>query len=296
MNSNPTPKDSSLFAYALMAPALVVLISVSLVPFCYAIWLSFHVVDYGQVGEFTGWSNYVKLIHNDRFWNSLWVSTQFMLTAVPIEFALGLAGALILNQKIWARGLWLPLLFIPSMMAPIVVGLLWKIMLAGSWGLLSYNIIERFHFLTGTSVFASNEYSLLALAIVDVWQWTPFMMLTFFAGRQSLPMGLYKAAEVDGASTMQIFWRLTLPLMTPLMAVIGMLRFIDAFKVFDSIFMLTSGGPGVSTESPSMLAYKMSFEQWRIGESAAMAVVVWLVFFLICNVFYQVGKKRLNAF
>ena len=109
-------------------------------------------------------------------------------------------------------------------------------------------------------------------------------------------MGLYKAAEVDGASTMQIFWRLTLPLMTPLMAVIGMLRFIDAFKVFDSIFMLTSGGPGVSTESPSMLAYKMSFEQWRIGESAAMAVVVWFVFFLICNIFYQVGKKRLNPF
>jgi len=253
-------------------------------------------VEYGQVGEFIGWSNYVKLIHNDRFWNSLWVSTQFMLTAVPIEFALGLAGALILNQKIWARGLWLPLLFIPSMMAPIVVGLLWKIMLAGSWGLLSYNIIERFHLLTGTSIFASNEYSLLALAIVDVWQWTPFMMLTFFAGRQSLPTGLYKAAEVDGASTMQIFWRLTLPLMTPLMAVIGMLRFIDAFKVFDSIFMLTSGGPGVSTESPSMLAYKMSFEQWRIGESAAMAVVVWFVFFLICNIFYQVGKKRLNAF
>jgi len=288
--------DSAAYPYALIAPALLVLVAVSLVPFLYAVYLSFHSVEYGQVGDWNGWDNFARLLGNDRFWNSLRVATIFMFIAVPLEFVLGLAGALILSQKVWARSIWLPLLFIPSMMAPIVVGLLWKIMLAGSWGLLSHNVIEPLGLLQGTSVFASEDHALIALALVDVWQWTPFMMLAFFAGRQAMPLGPYRAAAVDGANAFQTFFRLTLPLMTPLLVVIGMLRFIDAFKVFDSVFILTAGGPAVSTESPSMLAYKMTFEQWRIGESAAMAVVVWVAFFVVCNVFYQVAKKRLKAF
>jgi len=288
--------DTAYYPYALIAPALLVLAIVSLVPFCYAGYLSFHEVEYGQVGDWNAWDNYAKLLTNDRFWNSLRVAGLFMAIAVPLQFVLGLAGALILNQKVWGRSAWLPLLFIPSMMAPIVVGLLWKIMLAGSWGLLSVNLIERFGFLANTSIFASSDHALIALALVDVWQWTPFMMLAFFAGRQALPLNPYRAAAVDGANAMQIFFRITLPMMTPLLVVIGMLRFIDAFKVFDSIFILTSGGPGVSTESPSILAYKMTFDQWRIGESAALAVLVWLAFFVLCNVFYQVAKRRLKAF
>lgn len=288
--------DSAAYPYALIAPALLVLALVSLVPFCYAVYLSLHSVEYGQVGDWNGLANYARLVGNDRFWNSLRVATVFMLVAVPLEFVLGLAGALVLNQQVWGRSLWLPLLFIPSMMAPVVVGLLWKIMLAGSWGLLSHNLIERFGWLSGTSVFASANHALIVLALVDVWQWTPFMMLAFFAGRQALPLSPYRAAAVDGANAFQTFTRLTLPLMTPLLVVIGMLRFIDAFKVFDSVFILTTGGPGVSTESPSMLAYKMTFEQWRIGESAALAVLVWLAFFVLCNLFYHVAKRRLKAF
>lgn len=288
--------DTAWYPYALIAPALLVLAIVSLVPFCYAAWLSVHEVEYGQAGDWNAWGNYLKLLSNDRFWNSLRVAGIFMLIAVPLQFVLGLAGALVLNRNVWGRSVWLPLLFIPSMMAPIVVGLLWKIMLAGSWGLLSVNLIERFGFLADTSIFASSDHALIALALVDVWQWTPFMMLAFFAGRQALPLGPYRAAAVDGANAMQTFLRLTLPLMTPLLVVIGMLRFIDAFKVFDTIFILTAGGPGVSTESPSILAYKMTFEQWRIGESAALAVIVWLAFFVLCNLFYQVARRRLNAF
>ncbi|MCW5623702.1 MAG: sugar ABC transporter permease [Burkholderiales bacterium] len=282
--------------YILIAPTFLALVVVSLVPFLYAVYLSFHEVNFGQVGELNGFGNYMKLFGYDRFWNSLWVATKFTLIAVPIEFVLGLGGALVLNQRVWGRSVLLPLLFIPSMMAPIVVGLLWKIMLAGSWGLLSYNVLERFDLLPGQSVFASADYALYALILVDVWQWTPFVALAFFAGLQGLPVGPYRAASVDGASSFQQFTRLTLPMMTPLLAVIGLIRFIDAFKIFDSIFILTTGGPGVSTESPSILGYKMSFEQWRIGESAAMAVMVWIAFFVLCSVFYHVAKRRLKAF
>ncbi|WP_022963463.1 carbohydrate ABC transporter permease [Halopseudomonas pelagia] len=290
------PLESRWYPYALLAPAFLVLVVVSLVPFLFAMYLSFHQINYGRVGDFAGWSNYSRLMDNERTWNSLWVATKFILIAFPLQFILGLGGALLLNKRVWGRSVILPLLFIPTMMAPIVVGLVWKVMFAGSWGLLSYNIVERFGFLQGTSVFSSPDYALLALALVDVWQWTPFMMLAFFAGLQALPVSPYRAAAVDGATPMQMFFRLTLPLMAPLMVVIGMLRFIDAFKVFDTIYTLTAGGPGTSTEVPSLLAYRMSFEQWRIGESAAFAVLVWIGFFVLCSLFYHVAKKKLNAF
>jgi multiple sugar transport system permease protein len=177
-------------------------------------------------------------------------------------------------------------------MAPVVVAILWKIMLAGSWGLISYNVIERFGILTGTSVLASPALALYALVLVDVWQWTPFMMLAFFAGLQSLPVTPYRAAAVDGATSLQAFRRLTLPLMMPLMAVIGLLRLIDAFKVFDTIFLLTGGGPGSATESTSVFVYKTVFDFWDLGPATATAVVIWIMFFVFANGFYQIARHN----
>ncbi len=290
------PHQSIWYPYALIAPTMITLVVVGLVPFLYAAFLSFHNVRYGQVEDFAGFANYAALLTDGRFWNSLWVAFTFIMIAVPIEFMLGLTGALILNQGIRFRPVLVPLLFIPTMMAPIVVGLLWKIMLAGSWGLLSYNVLERFDIIGGTSVFASPTLALYAIILVDIWQWTPFMMLAFFAGLQALPVNPYRAAAVDGANPVQIFFRITLPMMAPLLAVIGLLRLIDAFKIFDTIYILTGGGPGTATESPSILAYKMVFDYWDIGKATALAVVVFIRFFIFCNVFYQVAKKKLQVF
>jgi multiple sugar transport system permease protein len=291
-----TVRASFWYPYLLIAPTMLTLTIVSLIPFVYAIYLSFHQAKYGRVTDFIGFDNYVTLFTDARFWNAMGVALTFVAIAVPIEFMLGLAGALVLNQNIRGRSILVPFLFVPTMMAPIVVGLLWKIMLAGSWGLISYNVLERFGLIGGTSIFASPNLALYALIFVDIWQWTPFMMLAFFAGLQALPLGPYRAAAVDGASSLQIFFRLTLPMLAPLLAVIGLLRLIDAFKVFDTVFILTGGGPGTATETPSMLAYKMTFEFWNIGEASAFAIIVWVAFFVFCNVFYQIAKKRLNAF
>lgn len=290
------PEERLWYPYLLIAPTMITLVVVSLIPFLYAAYLSFSDVRYGLVKGFAGLDNYARLLADERFWNSLWVAFIIIMTAVPIEFMLGLLGALILNHGIKFRRTLVPLLFIPTMMAPIVVGLLWKIMLAGSWGLISYNILERFGHFAETSVFASPSLALVGIILVDVWQWTPFMMLAFFAGLQSLPVNPYRAAAVDGASGLQIFFRLTLPLMAPLLAVILLLRLIDAFKIFDSIFILTGGGPGTATETPSVLAYKMVFDYWDLGKATALAVMVFIFFFVFCNVFYQIAKKKLRAF
>lgn len=284
------------YPYALIAPAMLTFVVIALVPFIYTIFISFHEMKFARVGDFAGFDNYAALLSDPRFWNSMKIAGIFVAIAVPLEFMLGLAGAMMLNRPLYGRSILVPFLFIPSMMAPIVVGLLWKIMLAGSWGLLSTNIIEPLGLVGDTSIFASPNLALYALIFVDVWQWTPFMMLAFYAGLQALPINPYRAAAVDGASPLQSFFRLTLPMLAPLLVVIGLLRLIDAFKVFDSIFVLTGGGPGTSTEMPSVLAYKMTFEFWNLGEASALAVIVWLLFFAFCNVFYQLAKRKLNAF
>jgi multiple sugar transport system permease protein len=290
------PEHRFWYPYLLIAPTMITLVIISLLPFIYTVYLSLHEAKYGQVKGFIGLENFLTVLTDPRFWNAIWVAVVFVLVAVPIEFMLGLAGALVLNAGVKYRSVLVPMMFIPTMMAPIVVGLLWKIMFAGSWGLLSYNLFERFGILSGTSIFGSPNLALYGIILVDIWQWTPFMMLAFFAGLQSLPINPYRAAAIDGANPVQVFFLITLPLLAPLLVVIAILRLIDAFKIFDSIFILTGGGPGDATESPSMLAYKMVFEYWEIGEASALAVLIWLLFFGFCNLFYQVAKKRLNAF
>jgi multiple sugar transport system permease protein len=290
------PRERFWYPYLLIAPTMITLTLVSLIPFIYTVYLSFHAAKFGRVTDLIGFDNYLHLLSDPRFWNSIGVALVFVGIAVPIEFMLGLVGALVLNQQVMGRSILIPLLFMPTMMAPIVVGLLWKIMLAGSWGLISYNVLERFHLIGQTSAFASPDLALYALVFVDIWQWTPFMMLAFFAGLQALPLGPYRAAAVDGANSVQVFFHITVPMLAPLLVVIGLLRLIDAFKVFDTVYILTGGGPGISTETPSILANKMTFEFWNIGEASALAVLVWIAFFVFCNIFYQVAKKRLNAF
>ncbi|WP_226898448.1 carbohydrate ABC transporter permease [Mangrovicoccus algicola] len=289
-------RESRWYPYALIAPTMLTLTVVALVPFLYMGWISLHEARYGQVGAFAGLENYRKLLGDPRFWNSMSVAGLFVAIAVPVEFMLGLIGALVLSQKIRFRSVLIPFLFIPSMMAPIIVGLVWKTMLAGSWGFFSYNILERFGILQGSSVFASPDLALYGLIFVDIWEWTPFMVLTFFAGMQALPANPFWAAQVDGANPVQIFFRLTLPMLAPLLVVIGLIRTIDAFKVYDTIYILTNGGPGITTESPSVLGYKYTFDFWEIGTASALAVVIWLLFFVFCNIFYQIAKRRLNVF
>lgn len=279
----------------LIAPAMVTLVVVALVPFVYTVYLSLHEMQYARVGAWAGLDNYRALLGSGRFWHSVAISALFVAITVPLEFGLGLAGALILNQGIRLRPVIVPLLFVPTMMAPIVVAILWKIMLAGSWGLVSHNVLERFGIVTGTSVLASPTLALYALVFIDVWQWTPFVLLALFAGLQSLPVTPYRAAQIDGATALQTFRRLTIPLMTPLMAVVVLLRIIDAFKVFDTIFLLTGGGPGQATESVSLFTYKTVFDFWNLGAATATAVVVWIMFFVFSNAFYQILKRTLRV-
>jgi multiple sugar transport system permease protein len=275
---------------------MATLVAVALVPFLYTVTLSFRRMTFTTAGPFVGLENYGRLFGDRLFWNAAEVTALIIVAAVPLEFAGGLALALLLHQKIYGRRLLLPILFVPTILSPVVVAIIWKIMLAGSWGFLTYTVLDRFGLLQGTSVFSSPTWALVALVGIDVWEWTPFMALGLFAGLQSLPVNPYVAAAVDGASPWQTFRRLTWPMLTPLMCVLVLLRVIDAFKIFDTVFLLTGGGPGVATETVSLYVYKRVFDFWDLGKASASAVVVFLVFFALANLFYKVAQKWLRAF
>lgn len=284
------------FAYIMVAPTIIVLTLVGVIPFVYAIFISFHKTFFTQIQGFNGIQNYRDLLTDPRFWKGLSVTGIILGAAVPLELLLGLAIALIMHRGVFASRVIAPLLLLPVVVAPAVVAIIWKIMLAGSWGFLTYEIVDRFHLAPGGSVFGLPRSALLAIILIDVWQWTPFVALAMFAGLQALPLAPYRAASVDGASRWQVFRYVTLPMLYPFLAVLLMLRVLDTFRIFDTVFIITGGGPGDATQVMSIYLYKSVFQFWELGQAAAGAVLIFVMFFFLASALYRLFSRRLKLF
>jgi multiple sugar transport system permease protein len=261
--------------------------------------LSFRKLDFrklGTAGEFIGLENYYNLFSEPVFLTSLKKTVLIVLTSVPLELVLGFAIAYLFNRNFPLKRLAVTITIIPTVLAPIAIAVMWKIMLATPWGFMTYNVFHRVGLLTEVSIFGSPGWALATIIGIDVWEWTPFMFLVFLAGFGGLPQRPYEAAAVDGASAWQIFWHLTLPMLSPFILVMLLIRLIDAFKIFDTIYILTKGGPGVATESISLFAYRFNFEYWKLGESSALAVVIFLLFFVIFGILFTILQKRFKVF
>ncbi len=287
------------YPYALLSPSLLALLLVGMYPFIYMIILSFRKLNFrklGTTGEFIGLENYRNLFTESVFLTSLKTTIFIVLTSVPIELILGFAIAYLFNRHFPLRRLAVTVTIIPTVLAPIAIAVMWKIMLASPWGFLMYNVFYKVGLFEDISIFGSPGWALAAIIGIDVWEWTPFMFLVFLAGLGGLPQRPYEAAAVDGASAWQTFWHLTLPMLSPFILVMLLIRLIDAFKIFDTIYILTKGGPGVSTESISIFAYRFNFEYWKLGESSALAVVVFLIFFVVFGILFTLLQKRFRVF
>jgi multiple sugar transport system permease protein len=286
--------------WTMIAPAVAFIGLMVVFPLAYTAWLS--LTDaFGAVNadtRFLGLTNYADALGDTRrFWPAVGRTAVFTVGAVALELVLGLALAMLLRRPFrgmrWMR--WMrTILMIPLLATPVAVGVVWLLILDPTVGIA--NALLGLVGIPPQPFLGSAAQSLPTLILIDVWQWTPFVMLALFAGLQSLPVAPYRAAAVDGASPLQTFRRLTLPLLMPLMAVIVLLRLIDAFKIFDTIFILTGGGPGQATESLSLFTYKTVFDFWNLGTATATAVVIWIMFFVFSNVFYQVARRTLRAF
>jgi multiple sugar transport system permease protein len=242
-----------------------------LFPAVYILWLSLErrLLVFNVV-EFVGFENYWRLLADTRFWNALWNTVYFTAVSVTLELGLGLSVALLLRRAFRGRALMYAVVLVPWAIPTVVSARMWEWMYNAEFGVLNYVL--------GTSVnwLGHPAWAMHAAIVMDVWKSTPFVILLLLAGLQNIPRELYLAARLDGASAWTQFRAVTLPLLAPLIWVVSIFRTIDAFRVFDTIYVLTGGGPANSTETLSIYAYKILFQQLEFGYGSTVAVVAML--------------------
>lgn len=274
-------KTERRFALTMLLPAVVILAVVGVFPAIYCGWLSFTNVNLARAGyHYIGFDNWREILRSPYFWNSFWVTIQFVVVAVCVELCLGLGLALIFAGKLRSKFL-RTIMLIPMIMVPVVVGLCFYYLYDGFFGIVPW-LFRKFGLLVGIAPLGDAGIALWSIIAVDVWQWTPFMILILLAGVESLPTAPYEAAAVDNASKWQIFTKITLPLLKPVILIAVLLRVIDAFKVFDKIYVLTAGGPASSTEALSMWTYRMSFLLFDVSKGATVSIIMLYVVLVTC--------------
>lgn len=272
-------------------PAFALTCVISLIPWVIMIYNSFFDTSFSKVtsGKFVGLDNYRQAFSDPAFLTSIWNTTKIILVALPLEFIVGLGLAVIVWKHLKMRKFVVPILMIPMIIAPSVVGLLWNLNLNPIFG--PIGILLRQIGISPDGVLANIDSALLSITLIDVWQWTPFMFLLFLSGLCGLPREPLEAAAVNNASSWQTFWRIILPALKPIMIVGILLRFTDLYKIFDTIWTTTVGGPGLSTETLSVFGYRVNFLYWHKGYGSAVVFVIYLISYIACLIFFHTVVK-----
>ncbi len=266
-------------------PTLLILLLVGIMPLVYSLVLTLHDWTLGkpQGALFVWFRNYADVVTDVRFWQSLKTSFIFTAAAVSTEFVVGMALAVLFSREFRGNRLVRTLLLIPMLLAPIVAGLMWRFMYNPQIGII--NFLLRLAHLQGPIWLGDPAVAMPAVVIVDVWQWAPFMFLMLFTGMASLPIDVYEAAIADGATGAQRFFHITLPLLRPIILVAVVIRIIDTLRVFDTIFVLTRGGPANITEVLSIYTYKVGMNFFRIGYATTMSYFLLVIITLVAKFF-----------
>lgn len=274
-----------------LLPAVTLLLLYSLYPLLHNLWNSFREFD-PLTKEFVwvGGENWVKLMTDDRGLNALRVTLTYGVLALSIELVLGMAIAMLFDTGIWLRGLWQTLFIMPMVIPPAVTGLIFRLLEHSefgviSWVLYSTGILDRTEPLLG----GTGQNALAGVLLADIWQWTPFCVLVLLAGLKALPTEPLEAAQVDGASTWQKFWYIKLPLLRGVIAIVVLFRIIDLYRLFDYIYIMTSGGPGQRTETLSFYAYQTYiFINWGYTATlgVALLVLIWFSTYIYTRLFH----------
>lgn len=280
-----------------LLPVVVLLLFIGIYPLVYNIWNSFHEFNpmSGQV-EPVGFDNWRRLVQEltepgGRVRVSLETTAVYVISALVIEFLLGLGIAVLLNSGIWGAGFWQAMMILPMVVPPTVAAVMFKVLENADYGALAYylqqlGITDKIEPLLG----GTGKYAIPAVLIPDIWQWTPFFVLILLAGLKALPHEPLEASQVDGATARQTFWNVTLPMLRPMIAVAVLFRVVDLLKVFDYIFVLTSGGPGTKTEVISFYAYQRSFTTIEWGYGSVLGILILVLAVIVANLFVRISK------
>jgi len=253
------------------APALLLLTAVAVYPVLYVMYLSLHrrLLIFG-ISRFVGLGNYRFLWGDGRFWNAFGNTLYFTVLSVTLELLFGLCIAILLNRPFRLKGVLRAIVLIPWAIPTVVSAKIWEWIYNTDFGILNYVLGTKINWL------GSPFWALNAAVFMDVWKTTPFVAILLMAGLHVIPPELYQAASLDGARPFQVFRRITLPLLRPVILVALIFRTLDAFRVFDAVYVLTGGGPANTTETLSIYAYKVLFQTLQFGYGSALSTIVFL--------------------
>lgn len=279
--------------YLLIAPTFLIMIGLLIYPLAYAIVLSFsnRILTGSVPFKWVGWENYSGLLASDSdLWNSVWVTLRYAVVGVLCEFIIGLGLALLLNRDFRGRT-WLRVgILVPLMVPPLASGLVWRLMYDNEFGIISHAMRS----LGGNPpIFLGDpQVALYAVVATEVWRASPFMVLVLLAALQALPPEMIEAAQVDGANPLQVFRQITLPFITPVIVVALLFRTVDALRTFDLIYLLTQGGPGITTEVVSMFIYRWGFRHFKLGFTSAASVLLFIATLVVCLFYLRLLVRR----
>lgn len=285
-------------AWLFISPTILLLLAINIFPLIWTIKLSF--TNYranrpnAPVAN-VGLSHYNDILTNPDIWASMQVTARFVIATIAIQTILGFMLAWLIDRKFRGFGFWTTIILLPMMLSPAVVGNFWTFLYQPQIGLFNYMVA----FVSGIppssfQMLGDVKLSPWAIALVDSWMWTPYVMLICLAGLRSIPDYIYEAAEVDRASKWRQFWTITLPMAMPFIMLAVLFRGIENFKMFDMVNLLTGGGPGSTTEVASITLKREAFEKWRTGYSSAFAIILFVTVFGLANIYVK-ALNRVKA-
>jgi len=272
-------------------PAVLVVLAVAVFPWGFTLWMSLFDWKIGSAAHFIGLDNYIGLASDTRFLWSIVRTLVFTALAVGAPLVLGTFAALVFHERFPLRGLLRGAFTLPMMATPVAIALIWTMMFHPQQGVLNY-LLSLVGIPPSAWVY-SPALAIPCLVLVDVWQWTPLVMLVVLGGLASLPTDPFEAAYLEGASRWQTFRHVTLPMLMPFVLVAAVIRMIDALKTFDTIYVITQGGPGTASETINLYLYLQAFSFYQVGKSSAVVVVFFALVIALSLLLFWL-RKRVN--
>jgi len=285
-------RDATVYFYR---PVVLLFGAISVILTIYVLWLTLHNISLLRPGQesFIGLHNYVRLLFDGRGINALGRTVLFTIAATAIEVALGLAISLLVDREFFGKRVVRGILLVPIVMTPVVVGLTWRFLLDPSNGMMNY-LLSTIG-LGPVDWLGNPNVALYSLLMADIWQWTPFVVLLTMASLESLPGDPQNAARVDGAREWQVLWYITLPALKRALLVVALIRAIDSVKAFDIFYIMTRGGPALSTETLNLYGYISAFTNFDISYSLTIAMVLTILtnvaLLLLYNLAFKASKQ-----
>ncbi len=276
-----------------LAPITAMLLIFGVYPLLYALWLSLHKRNPAtRISIFDPAYNWLKIFSDDRMWGAIGHTYVYTIVAIGIELVLGLLIALLLDTDRKGYGVLRALMTLPLVVPPAVTGMMFLLMMDGSFGVLSRGLYATGILSPSAPILANSGTALAGILITDIWQWTPFMVLIMMAGLRALPKDPYEAAAIDGATPVQAFFKLTLPMLSKIIAIAVLIRGVDLFRIYDYVKVMTEGGPGTATETLTAYAGTIYFKNADFPYASTIALFTLILVVVTSSVFIKIFKVK----